>query len=92
MYLVWRIMNAIGGEVAVTCDRIVNTPPWGLFGGKPGKSSITRLFRKDGSVEEYRKTSDTLLHAGDVIAFEPLFYFGAWPAQKILKEKSGVTV
>jgi N-methylhydantoinase B len=57
--------------LTVTSDRIVNTPPWGLFGGKAGRPSITKIFRKDGSLETYRKTSGTKLHAGDAIAFEP---------------------
>jgi N-methylhydantoinase B len=57
--------------LTVTTDRVLNTPPWGLFGGKSGRVNIAEVHRTDGSVEKYRKISNLPLADGDLVAFEP---------------------
>jgi N-methylhydantoinase B len=56
--------------MTVTTDRVLNTPPWGIFGGKDGKPSITKVYRTDGSVEKWRKISNLPLKDGDVVSFQ----------------------
>ena len=66
----YRIVGHKAG-LTTTTDRVLNTPPWGLFEGRPGKCNITRVFRANGKVEEYRKISNLPLEDGDLVAFEP---------------------
>jgi N-methylhydantoinase B len=56
--------------MTVTTDRVLNTPPWGIFGGKDGKPSITKVYRTDGSEEKWRKISNLPLKDGDVVSFQ----------------------
>jgi N-methylhydantoinase B len=55
--------------LTVTTDRVKFTPPWGLFGGKPGKPNITVVNRNDGSREQWRKISNLHLGEGEVVSF-----------------------
>jgi N-methylhydantoinase B len=55
--------------LTVTTDRVKYTPPWGLFGGKPGKPNITVVYRDDGSQEEWRKISNLPLGEDEVVSF-----------------------
>ena len=65
----YRILGHDAG-MTVTTDRAIFTPPWGIFGGKNGRSSITKVYRKDGSEETWRKVSNLPLKAGDVTSFQ----------------------
>ena len=56
--------------VTVTTDRVKYTPPWGLFGGKPGTTNITVVQRHDGSEERWRKISGLPLAKGELISYE----------------------
>jgi N-methylhydantoinase B len=56
--------------MTVTTDRAIFTPPWGIFGGKNGRSSITKVYRKDGSEESWRKVSNLPLKAGEITSFQ----------------------
>ncbi|MDD5646390.1 MAG: hydantoinase B/oxoprolinase family protein [Candidatus Bipolaricaulis sp.] len=56
--------------MTVTADRVLYTPPWGLFGGKPGKTNITVVRRQDGREERWRKISNLPLAKGDVVSFQ----------------------
>ena len=55
--------------MTVTTDRVKYTPPWGLFGGKPGTTNITVVKRHDGSEERWRKISNLPLKKGEVVSF-----------------------
>jgi len=46
------------------------SPPWGLFGGKHGKPSITVIYRNDGSEERWRKVSNLLLAPNEIMSFQ----------------------
>jgi N-methylhydantoinase B len=65
----YRVVGHNAG-MTVTTDRVLNTPPWGIFGGKAGRPSITRVFRVDGGEEEWRKVSNLPLKDGDVVSFQ----------------------
>ncbi|MBS1880458.1 MAG: hydantoinase B/oxoprolinase family protein, partial [Actinobacteria bacterium] len=58
---------------SVNGDRAV-TPPFGLFGGKPGATARCTIERADGTVERLAPTTmkfaRVLLHAGEVIRIE----------------------
>jgi len=56
--------------LTVTTDRVKYTPPWGLFGGKPGTTNITVVQRHDGSEERWRKISNLPLKKGEVVSFQ----------------------
>jgi N-methylhydantoinase B len=55
--------------LTVTTDRVKYTPPWGVFGGRPGKTNLTVVERLDGSKEEWRKISNLPLKKGEVVSF-----------------------
>jgi len=55
--------------LTVTTDRVKYTPPWGLFGGKPGTTNITVVNRHDGSTERWRKISNLPLKKGEIVSF-----------------------
>ena len=55
--------------LTVTTDRVKYTPPWGLFGGEPGTTNITVVYRNDGSEERWRKISNLPLKKGEVVSF-----------------------
>lgn len=57
-------------SLTVTTDRVKYTPPWGLFGGKEGGTSITKIFRKNGKEETWRKISDLSLDEEDICSFQ----------------------
>lgn len=67
-----RDYHIIGHEagLTVTTDRVKYTPPWGLFGGKDGKPSITAIYRKDGNEERWRKISNLPLYEDEVVSFQ----------------------
>lgn len=65
----YRMIDHDGG-MTVTTDRVIYTPPWGIFGGKNGKASITKVYRKDGSEETWRKVSNLPLQNGDIASFQ----------------------
>jgi N-methylhydantoinase B len=56
--------------MTVTTDRAIYTPPWGIFGGKSGRPSVTKVFRVGGSQETWRKVSNLPLKAGDITSFQ----------------------
>jgi len=56
--------------LTVTTDRVKYTPPWGLFGGKPGTTNITVVQRHDGSEERWRKISNLPLKKGEIVSFQ----------------------
>jgi len=55
--------------LTVTTDRVKYTPPWGLFGGKPGTTNITVVKRNDGREERWRKISNLPLKKGEIVSF-----------------------
>ena len=63
----YRLSSDAG--LTVTTDRVKYTPPWGLFGGKPGTTNLTTVHRKDGSKEKWRKISNLPLKANEVVSF-----------------------
>lgn len=65
----YRMINHDGG-MTVTTDRVIYTPPWGIFNGKDGRSSITKVYRADGTEETWRKVSNLPLKNGDVTSFQ----------------------
>jgi len=65
----YRIIGHKAG-LTVTTDRVKYTPPWGLFGGKAGKPSITIVYRNDGSEERWRKISNLPLAPNEVVSFQ----------------------
>ena len=65
----YRIIGHKAG-LTVTTDRVKYTPPWGLFGGKAGKPSITVVYRNDGSEERWRKISNLPLAPNEVVSFQ----------------------
>jgi N-methylhydantoinase B len=44
-------------------------PPWGLFGGKAGAPNTVVVTHVDGTVREFRKTTEYGLEAGDLVSF-----------------------
>jgi len=56
--------------LTVTADRVKYTPPWGVFGGAPGKTNITVVTRNDGKEERWRKVSNLPLAKGEVVSFQ----------------------
>ncbi|HAF71132.1 MAG: 5-oxoprolinase (ATP-hydrolyzing) [Acetothermia bacterium 64_32] len=65
----YRILGHRAG-LTVTTDRVKYTPPWGLFGGRPGKPSITVVYRQGGKEERWRKVSNLPLEPGEVVSFQ----------------------
>jgi N-methylhydantoinase B len=65
----YRIIDHKAG-LTVTTDRVKYTPPWGLFGGKDGKPSITVVYRNDGKEERWRKISNLPLAPNEVVSFQ----------------------
>lgn len=65
----YRIIGHNAG-MTVTTDRALYTPPWGIFGGKNGRPSVTRVYRTDGREEQWRKVSNLPLQDGDVVSFQ----------------------
>jgi N-methylhydantoinase B len=59
----------VDAGLTVTTDRVKYTPPWGLFGGEPGNTNITVVYRNDGSEERWRKISNLPLKKGEVVSF-----------------------
>ena len=55
--------------LTVTTDRVKYTPPWGVFGGKPGDTNITVVNRLDGSEERWRKISNLPLKKDELVSF-----------------------
>ncbi len=55
--------------LTVTADRVKYTPPWGIFGGRPGKTNITVVERQDGTEERWRKISNLPLNKGELVSF-----------------------
>jgi N-methylhydantoinase B len=64
----YRLACDVG--MTVTADRVKYTPPWGIFGGKPGKTNITVVNRNDGSTERWRKISNLSLQKGEIVSFQ----------------------
>jgi N-methylhydantoinase B len=56
--------------LTVTTDRVIYTPPWGLFGGKDGKPNITIVYRNDGKQEPWRKISNLPLKENETVSFQ----------------------
>lgn len=44
-------------------------PPWGLFGGKAALPNTVVVTRSTGERDEFRKATDYVLNAGDVVSF-----------------------
>jgi len=65
----FRILDHKAG-LTVTTDRVKYSPPWGLFGGKHGKPSITVIYRNDGSEERWRKVSNLPLAPNEIMSFQ----------------------
>jgi len=65
----YRIIGHKAG-LTVTTDRVNYTPPWGLFGGKDGKPSISVVYRNDGKEERWRKISNLPLDDNEVVSFQ----------------------
>jgi N-methylhydantoinase B len=65
----YKILGHNAG-MTVTTDRAIHTPPWGVFGGKSGRPSITKIYRADGREEPWRKVSNLPLKDGDVTSFQ----------------------
>ena len=65
----YRIIDHEAG-LTVTTDRVNCSPPWGLFGGKDGKPSITVVYRNDGSEERWRKISNLPIQSNEVVSFQ----------------------
>jgi N-methylhydantoinase B len=65
----YRILGHNAG-LTVTTDRVKYTPPWGLFGGKPGEPDITVVYRKNGERENWRKISNLPLNQDEVVSFQ----------------------
>ncbi|MBN2324759.1 MAG: hydantoinase B/oxoprolinase family protein [Spirochaetes bacterium] len=64
----YKILGHKAG-LTVTTDRVENTPPWGLFGGKDAEPNITVIFRNDGTEEKWRKISNLPLDENEVVSF-----------------------
>lgn len=65
----YRILGHKAG-LTVTTDRVKYTPPWGLFGGKAGRPSITVVYRHGGKEERWRKISNLPLEPDEVVSFQ----------------------
>jgi N-methylhydantoinase B len=65
----YRIIGHQAG-LTVTTDRVIYTPPWGLFGGKDAKPNITVVYRRDGREERWRKVSNLPLEPDEVVSFQ----------------------
>jgi len=65
----YRILGHDAG-MTVTTDRALYTPPWGVFGGKSGRPSVTKIQRADGREESWRKVSNLALKDGDLVSFQ----------------------
>lgn len=65
----YRIIGHKAG-LTVTTDRVKYSPPWGLFGGKTGKPSITVVYRNNGKKERWRKISNLPLAPNEVVSFQ----------------------
>lgn len=65
----YRMVDHDAG-MTVTTDRVLYTPPWGVFGGKDGRPSITEVYRNGGSKETWRKVSNLPVKSGEVVSFQ----------------------
>ncbi|MFO7889899.1 MAG: hydantoinase B/oxoprolinase family protein [bacterium] len=65
----YQIINHKAG-LTVTTDRVKCCPPWGIFGGKEGKPSLTVIYRKDGKEERWRKISNLPIAPDEIISFQ----------------------
>lgn len=54
--------------VNINLERIIE-PPWGLEGGKPGRSNAAVICRTDGTQRSVTKESNIVLAPGDTVAF-----------------------
>ncbi len=45
-------------------------PPFGLFGGLPGKIGVNSIMRRDGTLERLSGCSEIQVEAGDVLSIE----------------------
>lgn len=64
--LTYRCLRACKGNI--NFDRTV-TPPWGLDGGLPGRVSLARIERADGTVETVHKATNIAFGPGDRVTF-----------------------
>ncbi|MCH8090156.1 MAG: hydantoinase B/oxoprolinase family protein [Chloroflexi bacterium] len=61
-----KVFEVGRGEATITYRGERHTvPPWGLFGGLPGKMSMARIVRKTGEVEEVAPKATLRLGEGD---------------------------
>jgi len=63
----YRILDHEAG-MTFTFDRAIYTPPWGLFGGKPGRPNTFTCNRNDGRVEHWRKFTNLKLKPNDLVS------------------------
>jgi N-methylhydantoinase B len=82
----YRIIGHEAG-LTVTTDRVKYCPPWGLFGGQPGKPSITVIYRNNGSKEPWRKISNLPIAPNEIISLQTGGGGGYGPALKREPEK-----
>jgi N-methylhydantoinase B len=82
----YRIIGHEAG-LTVTTDRVKCCLPWGLFGAKPGKPSITVIYRNDGNEERWRKISNLPIAPNEIISFQTGGGGGYGPAYKRDPEK-----
>ena len=64
--LSYRVLVDCRGNI--NFDRTV-TPPWGLYGGKPGETSVAVIERADGSVERVHKATNIAFYKGDRVTY-----------------------
>src|SRR5690606_26074792 len=64
--LTYRIGTDCRGNI--NFDRTV-TPPWGLYGGLPGQTSVAVIERTDGSVERVHKATNVEFRKGDRVTY-----------------------
>ncbi|MFQ5875192.1 MAG: hydantoinase B/oxoprolinase family protein, partial [Dehalococcoidia bacterium] len=61
-----KVLELTRGRTSATYRGERHTlPPWGLFGGRPGRQSMARIVRKSGEVEEVASKATLKLHHGD---------------------------
>ena len=63
----YRLGSDVG--LTVTTDRVKYTPPWGIFGGKPGDTNITVVDHLDGREARWRKISNLPLKKDELVSF-----------------------
>jgi N-methylhydantoinase B len=66
-----RALRVLGEEVKLTVssDR-ANVPPWGLFGGGPGRTSSSHIVKRDGSTQQLPSKVTTFVDGGNLIITE----------------------